>query len=353
MKSIRYLVALAVVSVVASGSYAQESCNPAGDIGFVCGATNAEDLVLVPDTDWIIASAMEAGAGFHLIDSRTAEGSALATQTRHDAAMFPQCSTPPEAPAFESHGLNIRSSGEGRATLYAVGHGTREAIEVFDVDARGARPALTWKGCVAMPDGLAANSVASLADGTLLATVLFMPGTEFADAVVDKKPTGAVFEWSPGDSGFAKIEGSELPANNGIDVSADGSEFYVASSGFQTIVAFSNTNPTRQLRTTGPLPITPDNVHMGPDGRLLTAGMKNDVPECGGPPGPAHSIEILAACPRGTIAIAIDPATMEDRVLFETPALEQFSNATMILPANGRYWIGTFSSDRIAYRPMP
>jgi hypothetical protein len=353
MNTVRFLSVLAASSVVAPVVWAQPSCEPAGDIGFVCGATNAEDLVLVPGTGWIIASAMEAGAGFHLIDSATGEGSTLATQARHDASMYPQCAAPPVAAEFESHGLNIRAAGEGRATLYAVGHGTREAVEVFDVDARGRRPVLTWKGCVAMPEGLAANSVASLADGTLLATVLFMPGTEFADAVVDKKPTGAVFEWSPGDSGFTKIEGSELPANNGIDVSADGREIYVASSGFQTIVAFSNTNPTRQLRTTGPLPITPDNVHMGPDGRLLTAGMKNDVPECGGPPGPAHSIEILAACPRGTIAIEIDPATMDDRVLFETPALDQFSNATMILPANGRYWIGTFSSDRIAYRPMP
>jgi hypothetical protein len=69
-------------------------------------------------------------------------------------------------------------------------------------------------------------------------------------------------------------------------------------------VAFSNTNPVRQLRTTVQLPITPDNVHMGPDGRLLTAGMTNDMPECGGPPGPEHSLERLAFCPRGTIAIA-------------------------------------------------
>jgi hypothetical protein len=81
--------------------------------------------------------------------------------------------------------------------------------------------------------------------------------------------------------------------------------------------------------------------------------MKNDVPECGGPPGPEHSIEILAACPRGSIAIELDPATMADRVIVETPALEEFSNATMVLPAGGRYWFGTFSGDRVAHVPMP
>ena len=217
-----------------------------------------------------------------------------------------------------THGLNLRAGANGHSTLYAVGHGAREAIEVFDVDATGAKPALTWKGCVPMPEGLAANSVASFADGSLVATVLLMPGKTFADSVA-KKPTGAVYEWAPGKKGFEQIRGSELPGNNGIEVSADGKEIFVVSSGFQTIVAFSHANPTKQLRTTRPLPFTPDNVHMGEDGRLLTAGMKNDVPECGGAPGPQHSLEKLSTCPRGFMALAIDPKTMKDTLVAESP----------------------------------
>ena len=350
MDAIRYVLSICVLSFVGPAGLAQESCEPAGGVAFVCGPINAEDLVLVPGTDWIIASGMATGAGFYLIDAPSGAFSPLATRVRHDASMYPQCSAAPAPGEFESHGLHIRPAGEGRSTLHVVGHGAREAIEVFEVDARGARPTLTWKGCVPMPDGLAANSVAALADGSIVATVLFLGGTTFADSVA-MRPTGAVFEWSPGDSEFTKVEGTELPANNGIEVSADGREIYVASSGFQTIVAFSNTNPARELRTTGQLPITPDNVHMGPDGQLLTAGMKNDVPECGGPPGPEHSIEILASCPRGTIAIAVDPATMEHRILFETPAFAEFSNATMVLPAGGRLWVGTFSGNRVLSAP--
>jgi sugar lactone lactonase YvrE len=233
-----------------------------------------------------------------------------------------------------------------------VGHGAREAIEVFDLDSTGARPTLTWRGCVPMPEGLAANSVASFADGSLVATVLFMPGTTFADAVVDLKPTGAVFEWSPGQAGFTLVRGTELPANNGIEVSADGREIYVASSGLQTVVAFSHSNPARQLRTTRALGFTPDNVHLAPDGRLVTAGMANDVPECGGPPGPQHDIEKLSQCPRPTIAVAIDPATMRDTVIATTTATASFSNATMVLPFDGEAWIGTFSGDKIARVPL-
>ena len=349
-RSLFALLAFNLAALAAPVASSQQPCDAAGAIEFACGLTNPEDLVLVPGTDWIVASGMAAGSGFYLIDSTSREWSALPTSARHDSAKFPQCSSPPTAGEFESHGLNIRAGTGGRSTLYVVGHGAREAVEVYDVDASGARPTLTWRGCVAMPEGLAANSVASFADGGLVATILIMPGKSFADSVA-MRPTGAVVKWSPGEPRFALLEGSELPGNNGIEVSADGREIYVVSSGFQTIVAFSNSNPVRQLRTTAQLPITPDNVHMGPDGRLLTAGMKNDVPECGGPPGGEHTLERLSTCPRGSIAIAVDPATMMHRVLVETPALSEFSNATMVLPAAGRYWFGTFSGNRVATAP--
>jgi hypothetical protein len=192
----------------------------------------------VPGTPWIIASGMTAGSSLTLIDSRNGAYSGAQAQVKPDAA-FANCATPPDAAKAISHGLNLRAGANGHSTLYAVGHGAREAIEVFDVDATGAQPALTWKGCIPMPDGLAANSVASFADGSLVATVLIMPGKTFADSVARRK-TGAVYEWKPGSKGFELIRGSELPGNNGIEVSADGKEIFVVSSGFQTIVALLN-----------------------------------------------------------------------------------------------------------------
>jgi hypothetical protein len=347
-----FSIALACMAGSALSAHAQQVCEPTGDVGFVCGVTNPEDLVLVPGTPWIVSSGMAEGAGFYLVDSEAGTAELLPFTAQHDATVFASCPTPPTPQSLNTHGLNVRANGPRRAKLYVVGHGAREAIEVFDVDATGARPTLTWRGCVPMPEGLAANSVASFADGSIVATVLFMPGTTFADAVVDRKPTGAVFEWSPGDTAFTLIEGTQLPANNGIEVSADGREIYVASSGLQTVVAFSHSNPARQLRTTRPLPFTPDNVHLGTDGRLLTAGMANDVPECGGSPGPQHDIARLSACPRGTIAVAIDPATMRDTVIATTDADPKFSNATMVLVADGQAWIGTFSGDKIARAPL-
>ena len=344
MNTLKIFVALAVLCLTGS-LHAQQTCEASGGLEFVCGPKNPEDLVLVPGTQWIVSSGMAEGAGFYLVDAENGAWSVLPFQTQHDAT-FAGCTTPPSPATLNTHGLNIRAAAPGRARLNVVGHGAREAIEIFDVDATGAKPTLTWRGCVPMPEGLAANSVASFADGSLVATVLLMPGKSFADSVA-RRPTGAVFEWSPGKPGFELVRGSELPGNNGIEVSADGREIYVVSSGFQTVVAFAHANPTTQLRTSRPLPFTPDNVHMGADGRLLTAGMANDVPECGGPPGPEHDLAKLATCPRGTIAVAIDPKTMQDTVIVQTPATAAFSNATMVLAVGKQFWVGTFSGDRI------
>lgn len=346
----RLAIALIGSSFAVDAAQASEPrCEPSGGLEFVCGIENAEDLVLVPDTPWIIASRMVAGAGITLIDSRNGAHSPLypdeSPRSRHDS-LFADCATPPTPTTLVTHGLNLRPGSNGHSTLYAVSHGAREAIEVFDVDATGTQPVLTWQGCVPMPEGLAANSVASFADGALVATVLMMPGKTFAD-VFARQPTGAVFEWLPGTRGFVPIVGSELSGNNGIEVSADGREIFVVSSGAHTITAFSHANPTTRLRTTPPLPFLPDNVHRGPDGSLLTAGMKDDEPACGGPPGPQTDFEQFSTCPRGFIAMAIDPVTMRETLVAEGAANPAFSNATMVLPVGEQFWIGTFAGDRV------
>jgi hypothetical protein len=300
MKLLRFGILLSLLCIPL-GAEAAADCSPSGGLKFVCGPRNAEDLVLIPGTQWIVASSGDASSPFYLIDSRTGAWRSVQPQVKRNPKMgVPDCNDPPPAVGSNTHGLSIRAAAGGRSTLYAVGHGKREAIEIYDVDANSATPVLTWQGCVPMPAGLAANSVASFQNGGLVATVLLMPGKSFEDSLA-RKPTGAVFEWSPGTDAFTLVKRSELPGNNGIETSTDGSEVFVVSSGFQTVVAFSHSNPARQLRMTKPLPFTPDNLRRDSAGRLVTAGMKNDVPACGGRPGPGHDLSKLATCPRAAI----------------------------------------------------
>ena len=337
-------------------SAADNECEASGAYAFVCGPKNPEDLVLVPDTKWILSSGMAPDAAIYLIDSQqktwTEIYPAEAPRAQQDMKNYGACPGSPDPNNFVTHGLNIRPDADGHSTLYVVGHGGREAIEVFDVNSNGQLPVLTWTGCIMTPDGMEANSVASFGDGSLLATIPLHTGIPISDALAGES-TGGVYEWSPGDSGFSMVQGTELPYANGIEVSADGQEFYVASSGLFTVAAYSNSNPARLLRSSKPLTIVPDNLHMGSDGNLLTAGLNVRDPECGDvPQSDEFSLEQFASCPRPFTVWAIDPKTMQGKILATGPADEHFSNITMALPVGGEVWIGTFGGDRIGYRSL-
>ena len=355
----RYLLASLVLLLPAESALADttaDECQAAGEYSYVCGPQNAEDLVLVPSTRFIIASGFGEGTAFYLIDAQQKSWSELhptrVSDARQNMGSFGACPGAPDFQHLVTHGLNIRPGKDGHSTLYVVGHGGREAIEVFDVDANGSRPILTWTGCVIMPTGMQANSVASFSDGALVVTVPLHPGKTISDAMAGDA-TGAVYAWSPGDSGFKVIEGTELPYGNGIEVSADGREFFVASSGLFTVTAYSYSNPARVLRATRPMAFVPDNLHMGIDGNLITAGLLVKDENCGNIGGPEEfGLEEFATCPRPFIVKAIDPRTMATEDVARGPANAKFSNITMALPVGQDLWIGTFAGDRVAYRSL-
>ena len=202
------------------------------------------------------------------------------------------------------------------------------------------------------PDGMAINSVASFSDGSLVATIPLQTGRTIGEALGGAL-TGGVYQWSPGDDGFEKVEGTELPYANGIEVSADEQEFYVAVSGGYEIIAYSRSNPARRLRTTGPLDFVPDNLHMDSAGRLVTAGLVIEDPVCGRALGPEEfDLDKFATCPRPFVVLAVDPQTMASTKLLENPAIDQFSNVTMGLQVGDDMWVGTFAGDRVAYRSL-
>jgi hypothetical protein len=245
------------------------------------------------------------------------------------------------------HGLSLRNAQTGRYTVYATNHGGRETIEVFELDTLAAAPSATWIGCVLMPDAMPANSVAAFSDGSLVATVLIMPGKTFEDAFAGRT-TGAVFLWTSGTPAFRQLPGTELSANNGIETSPDDREFYVVSTTTKKIVAFSRSNPSAPLRVAQLAEFGPDNVRWTSDNRLITAGMIDNEPSCGGPPKTEAGIR----CSRGYIAATIDPKTMAVAELARGPATPSFTGTAMAMLVGGDLWLGSFNADRLAYRPL-
>ena len=352
-----FIAIVAVAGTLASAAVAgaqtppPSPCTPAGGLSFVCGIQNGEDLVLVPNTRWLIASGMAPGSGLHAIDTqakavRTIYGGATAA-ARADRATYANCPGPLDPKQMVLHGLSLRPAANGAYVVYATNHGGRESIEVFEVAAGGAAPTATWIGCVLMPNGMAANSVAAFSDRSLLATVLIMPGKTFEDAFAQKN-TGAVFAWKPGEKTFQMLPGTELPANNGIETSPDDREFYVASTTTKRIYAYARAKPGAVLRVAQLKEVGPDNVRWTADGKLITAGLIDNEPSCGGPPKTEAGIR----CPRGYVAFTIDPKTMAVTELARGPATPSFTGTAIAMRVGNDVWLGSFYADRVAYRAL-
>jgi hypothetical protein len=352
--------AAAITAAITAAASAQQApapsaCAPAAGLTFICGLQNPEDVVLVPGTRWLLTSGMAPGAGLTAVDTQAkavrklyAPGTANA---RADRTRFANCPGPLDAKQAVLHGLALRAAGGGY-TVYATNHGGRESVEVFElsVGPGGAAgiPSATWIGCVMLPPKLAANSVAAFSDGTLVATVLILPGRTFEDAFAGRN-TGIVLQWTPGTPAFVELKGTELVANNGIDTSPDDREFYVASTPTRRVYAFSRAKPgAGPLRFAQLKDFGPDNVRWTADNRLITAGLIDDEPACGGRPKDEKGIR----CPMGYAVATIDPKTMTATEIARGSRTPSFTGTAMAAVVGNELWLGSFLADRLAYRPL-
>jgi hypothetical protein len=270
---------------------------------------------------------------------------------RRDRKRYPDCATAPDAQELNTQGISLRAGAEGRHTLYVVNHGGRESVEVFTIDARAAVPALIWKGCVLMPEGMAANSVASYTDGTILTTVLTRPGTSITD-FVNGKITGGVYEWKPGTAGFRLIPGTELPGNNGLETSRDDKAFFVVAFGWRSVLMYTRDEPSQPPRKVIAPGFMPDNIHWDGD-RLIAAGMQYDEPACGGLRKIVDGKADDMRCHRGYTVAQLDPATLTFSVLAYAEPDPHFNGVSAAIIVGETLWLGSYQVARIAYRPLP
>jgi DNA-binding beta-propeller fold protein YncE len=325
---------------------AGEDCPPVGGLNFICGPANVEDLVLIPGTHWIVGSGMaEKGkpGKLNLInaDNKTWEVFYPGSNPRNelDSASYRACPGPPDAGTFGAHGIAIRDDGNHTATLLSVNHG-REAVEVFRIHMTAPKPAIRWIGCVPMDKSIYLNSVAFLPNGGFVATKFYDPSSpESFRAIMEHKLTGGVLEWQRG-SGVKPIAGTDLSGANGIEVSRDGKSLYVDAWGAQELVRFSNIQGAMR-KTVVKVDFWPDNVRWAPDGKLLVTGQNAAAGGNGG----------FAGFKGWTVA-KLDPKTMKVTEILKDNGESPLQNASVAIDVAGTLWIGPFSGNRIAYKPL-
>jgi predicted SnoaL-like aldol condensation-catalyzing enzyme len=320
------------------------ACPGEDGIAYVCGPTNAEDILRIGATNWLLASGMAderpggVGGKLHLIDSRDRSWDVLfpgsAPQFAHDTALFPDCPGPLDTANFSAHGLALQNfpAGSTQYRLYMTSHGAREAIEAFVVDASD-RPTLTWIGCVPLPETVWANSVVILQDGGFLATKFMDPAAGFAP-ILAGEANGHVLEWHPGEA-VRVVAGTELSGPNGIAVSDDERYLYVAAFGSDTLVRFDrDAQPASSV--TVALEVTPDNLRWSEAGTLLTAGSNVE-----------NACEDATPCPPGWAVWEIAPDTLTaQRVVGMTGSAGMPAVSTALLVGD-EVWVGTPRGDKV------
>ncbi len=234
---------------------------------------------------------------------------------KHDRDAYPACPGP--QPVFQPHGLTLREGPDRLHTLYVVGHGAREAIEVFELDVNGAVPTLSWIGCVPAPEGTRRiNSVTALPGGYLGATNYDPAG-------------GELWEWHPS-TGWLEVPGSQMRSPNGLVSSDDGRWFYIGGTSDQALVRLSRGVSPVQVDTIG-IGFPVDNLRWGSDGTVIVAGF-------------GWRCERPDSCePAGARVAEVDTSTLEVRQLVDYEGNEFFRMGTVAISVGDEIWIGGIS----------
>jgi hypothetical protein len=323
------LLAAGPLAAQPGGFQAPPPCDP--DDGYVCGQQGPEDLVALGE-DWAVASAYSGTGGVTLIhvddpvSSHTAYPSADATEAL-DAGTYPDCPGPPRG-AFTTHGVYVEPGDGPVHTVFVVGHGARESIEVFTVDTDRLQPAVTWIGCAIAPDPIGLNSVRGLPDGGFI-TTNFLPRGAAMGEMMNGTLNGELWEWHT-ETGWEKVPGSEASGANGVELSDDGQTLYVAAWGSQSFFTLTR-GQTPRVRREIDLGFRIDNIHWARDGSLLTAGQVGQDWQ----------------------VAKIDPETLEVEQIYAQPENPAFGGGTVALEVGDDLWVGSFRGDRIAIVPAP
>lgn len=329
-------------------------CQPAGTVKFICDATDVEDFAPIPGTHWIIGSdlAPTGQQGYlQLFDARNDTVTKVQPgdiAIRPDRARYADCPGAPDMKIFGPHGLDLTRGGQHR-TLYAVNHGGRESVEVFEVDLAGAKPTLAWIGCVVAPKGFWPDGVAALPDGGIIVTSLWDPtDPQRMDKLMNGKPVGTLDEWHAS-RGWSEVPGSAgLSGPNGVIVSPDGHEVYVAVWSGRAVARISR-GTTRAKTDTVPTGMLTDNLRWSPDGHSIFVGGQDapvkQVIDC-----------FESSAVNCNVPFRIDimnPKTLRLATVVKSGVYGVMGAGTGAIEVDHQIWVSSFRSDRIGIFPAP
>ena len=263
----------------------------------------------------------------------------------------PGCVTPPAPDVFAPHGISSApTETAGVIRIAVVGHGGRQAIELFDLTGTGPSARLTWRGCVPLPPNTSGNDVSLAPDGEIVVSN-YMPAMEGLRGLYYTLQgglgfnTGDVMAWRRG-QGWRHIGGTAAPSPNGVLVSRDGAYVFYSETGSGRV---SRVPRTGLAGGQHPESVTiggnPDNLSLSPRGTILATTHTD------GGAFLACAFGRLP-CRTGWSIFEIDPATLHATQLLhhDGSVVGAVASAAEI---DGRFYFGAVFDDRIGVWQRP
>ena len=324
-------------------------CEPKGDARPICGFSNPEDMVALPGDEAILIGEYGASA------AATGRLLVLELESEEQHTLFrggqggtaepgwgaPSCTTPP-GEAFNSHGIDLVRRDDGRLQLLVIQHGSREAVELFEVMGEGTSWQVEWRGCVPAPPNASLNSIAGLSNGDFYTTQMIPldPPIDLTQGM-PRHTTGHAYAWSQADASFRDIAGTEGAMPNGIVTSPDGRFIYMNATAEHSVRKIE----VATGREIGRAEVdSPDNARWSPDGRVFIASLARDI--TGEDFGACVSIE-QGACSIPFKIVALDPDTMTIVETLYGSDGAPMGAGTVGLRVGDELFIGSFHGDRI------
>lgn len=339
---------------------------------FLYGFYNVEDIIQIPGTQWIVGGGITCyGPNFcdkvittgywHLFDAENETGMRVPSDTitiAPEADRFPE-TKPTDWAAFSPHGFGFYNQTDTTIEVYAASHanvnGGREAIEVFRIDYSGDVPKFTWIGAIRAEADFWPDAVAVLPDGGVVATSTGNPLQDPEEAMqlaLKAGPVGNTRVWYK-KSGWTELPGSEtISTPNGIIISPDGQQIYVAAStGFSVVKIDRSVEPpaVSSVDVGG----IPDNLRWSADGKSMLAGIHVvdnplDFPK----------IQAAAAAVGGNQMTAfkvtrIDPETLTTTEVMPPALYGVLGAGTSAIEVGDRIWVGSTKADRVGVFDRP
>jgi arylesterase/paraoxonase len=256
---------------------------------------------------------------------------------------------------FHPHGIDLEIAPSGARTLLAVNHRflherdgwrSEQAVEIFDVR----YPSLVHRASVLHPFFSSPNDLVAAGPDAFFVTNDHGDGNALERAVEDVTGRGlgnvVHVDLSRPPAERARVVATGISFANGIALSPDRRVLYVAAARDKALLAIELNRP-RATPGTIPLPLGPDNLSWGPEGKLYIAGHPDLL---------RFALYATTATLRWGLrtapsqVIRLEPAAPDPKATIETVWRNDgstLSASTVAAVAGDLMLVGTVHSDRI------